>query len=111
MDTHKNSSNFWFGMLLGAGVGSLGLYFFGTKKGRKTLQKILDNAENIEVYLEEVLNDLGNKASEETDEIREKFENISVKKDIGSVLEKIRSIMPDKKEVKKYFVKDGKVLK
>lgn len=50
-----NASNFWFGFTLGAGISTSALIFFGTKKGRLFLRKLLDAAEKTETNLEDVI--------------------------------------------------------
>jgi len=44
---HKPSSNFWFGLSLGISSALILAYFFGTKKGREYVKKMLELAENL----------------------------------------------------------------
>lgn len=54
-----NYSHFWSGFSLGAVLGVAGVYFFGTKKGRKNLQKALELTENLEETVEKVMGGVG----------------------------------------------------
>lgn len=99
----KQGSGFWFGMMLGSTVGTAGLYLLGTNKGRSKLREVLDTFDSLDTN---VIEDL-QRAAEHADEQGAK----KVFSDIHSVLDKIESSIPTKKEIQKYFVKDGKVLK
>lgn len=93
-----------FGMIIGGLLGGSALYFLGTEKGRKQLRNILDTIEDLD---ESTLKELEEKGKEMLDEAKNPFESSS----IHSVLDKIQSSLPSKKEVKKYFEKDGKEMK
>lgn len=56
---HANHSHFWPGFMLGAVVGVAGVYFFGTKNGRKNLQKALELTENLEDTIEKTIGGVG----------------------------------------------------
>lgn len=100
----EQDSNFWFGLALGGAVGSAALYFLGTKDGRDRMRKVLDTVENLD---EDTLEHLKKLAAEHGEEkVAQK-----VVSDIGSVLDKIESTIPSKKDLKKYFEKDGKSMK
>lgn len=60
-----NHSHFWPGFLAGASVGIAGIYFFGTKKGRKNLQNVLDLTENLEETLEKTFGEVREDYTEE----------------------------------------------
>lgn len=102
----QDQNSFWNGLMLGSIVGSSVLYFFGTKKGREKLRNILDAVDDLDdVILEEL--DLGKEASMK----KNKDEHEEVTSNIHAVLDKIQSSLPTRKEIQKYFVKDGKLLK
>lgn len=56
---HHNRSHFWSGFSLGAVLGVSGVYFFGTKKGRKNLHRALELTENLEETVEKVMGGVG----------------------------------------------------
>lgn len=99
----KHGSGFWFGMMMGSTIGTAGLYLLGTKKGRSKLREVIDTFEHLDTNL---LEDIQKAAEHSDDTVAKK-----VFSDIHSVLDKIESSIPSKKEIQKYFVKDGKVLK
>jgi len=51
----NNSENFWSGYSLGVLSGGLLMYAFGTKKGRETLKKMLNQSETIEDNLSQLV--------------------------------------------------------
>lgn len=98
-------SNFWFGFLLGSAVAGSSAFFLGTKKGRKTLQKILELSENLEENIILIAEGLGDELKEKAKEIYEEVEKPG-KKDfltISSVLSKIKSLAPQSSSNKKRF--------
>lgn len=99
----KHGSGFWFGMMMGSAIGTAGLYLLGTEKGRHKLREILDSFDNLNA---DVLEDIKRAAVEKDDHLTKK-----VVSDIHSVLDKIESSLPSKREIQKYFLKDGKSLK
>lgn len=104
MSSQNNSktSNFWFGFSLGIISMSALIYLFGTEKGRKNLKKILDLTEN----LEETINLLGEELTGTN------IFNDDKKATLGSLLDKMKVLSPllEKKQVKKFFVKEGKII-
>lgn len=104
METNQQQNNgFWFGLLMGGLAGSAALYFLGTEHGRERLRKILDVMEHLD---DDVLQELKQKAEEHAGE-----NPGHIVSDIHSVLDKIESTIPSKKEVQKYFSKNGKSVK
>lgn len=99
----KNGNGFWFGMMLGSVVGTAGLYLLGTTKGRNKLRDVLDTFESLDTN---IIEDVKRAIAEKDDHHAKK-----VVSDIHSILDKIESSLPTKREIQKYFVKDGKVLK
>jgi gas vesicle protein len=112
MIEHKNSSNFWFGLMIGASLGAGSLYLLGTKNGRKQAKKILDAAEDWEMVLEDVLAEVDEKTIGERENVKEGLKEFgkTASGNMETVLEKIFSVA-HKHESKKYFSKDGKILK
>lgn len=91
-DTHNKS--FWSGLSLGVIVGASGLALFGTKKGRELVHKLLDVTDNFEEAASGFINDVEHHI--------ENNESLGVAKKAGftaieSLLDKIQSIMPEKK--------------
>ena len=100
----QTQSGFWFGITMGSILGSAGLYFFGTQHGRKRLRDIIDACENFEGSM---LEELGNMLTEH-EEVEGEKKTVPA---IHAVLDKIQSSIPSQKEIEKFFVKDGKILK
>ncbi|KXK10822.1 MAG: hypothetical protein UZ22_OP11002000583 [Microgenomates bacterium OLB23] len=103
---NDQQGGFLFGLVVGGVVGSSALYMLGTKEGRKKLRGILDSLEDIDGdlirELESALKDDGGSA----------IQNVkSIATDIHQVLDKIHATIPVKKQIEKYFAKDGKMLK
>lgn len=63
--TNKNlrANNFWFGFSLGVIGVSVLVYFFGTKKGRKTLKNLLEITENLEENLSQLIKEIEKEGS------------------------------------------------
>lgn len=104
MSNQNNTQNsgFWFGIIMGSVLGSGALYFLGTDTGRTKLRDILDTLENLD----------GSVIEELTSMMTEEDENgKKTVPDIHAVLDKIQSSLPAQKQVQKFFVKDGKILK
>ena len=88
-NNHK-TSNFWFGFSLGIlGTGAL-VYFFGTKKGRETMQKLLDLTENFE----ETINMLSEELTGTTIFHEDKKDSKKTFSSLGSLLSKIKVMSP-----------------
>lgn len=93
-----NVSNFWFGFLLGTTFAGSAAFLFGTKKGRKTLQKLLELSENLEENILFIAEELG-------DELKEKAEEKDLST-IGSILNKIKTLSPQHStSQKRFFIK------
>ena len=106
---NPKTSNFWFGFSLGIVSISALIYLFGTEKGRKTLKKLLDLTEN----LEDTINLLTEELTGTTIFKEEKKEgNKKTISSVNSLLDKMKILSPllEKKQVKKFFVKEGKLL-
>lgn len=103
-----NVSNFWFGFLLGTTVTGSAAYLFGTKKGRKTLQRLLELSENLEENILFIAEELGEELKEKAEEIYQEIEKPQ-KKDpmtIGSLLNKIKTLSPHHlNNQKRFFIK------
>lgn len=95
-----------FGLVMGGVVGSSALYMLGTKEGRKKLRDILDALENMD---SDLIHELETMLKDDDGAAVKQVKSIAT--DITQVLDKIQSTMPIKKQVEKYFAKDGKVLK
>lgn len=93
-------SNFWTGFTVGATV----LFFLGTKKGRITLKKLMDFAENLETNIDDIVDSASDSGSSK-DKLMQGATNI------GELITKIQSALPEKKDVKRFFAKSGKALK
>lgn len=92
----RHHSNFWFSFTLGTLFGAGGLFFIGTKQGRKLLQKIIDMSENLEGSVEEIITSFQENVHDQEKKIDDS---------LHSVLEKIRTTLPVKKEQDKPFAK------
>lgn len=108
-------SNFWSGLAMGVIFGASSLYLLGTKNGRQFIRKLLDATENLEEMGESVIDEVQNYFSEDHSEQPEaseaEQESMSGVKTVESVIEKIQSVIPEPKTIKKYFEKEGKPLK
>lgn len=109
----RSGGNYWSGFFIGAVFG-LGIFFLlGTKKGREILKRALELSQEIEEKVSDIADELEERGQEgkKSSKKIEKETSTSAGDNLNSVLKKIKSAMPSKDEVKKYFVKDGKVLK
>lgn len=97
---------FLFGLVMGGIVGSSALYMLGTKEGRKKMRNILDSLEDIDG---ELVSEIESMLKDEDGTAVKNVKSIAT--DISQVLEKIHATIPMRKQVEKYFAKDGKVLK
>jgi len=80
---NQRLTNFWFGFILGGLAVITAAYFFGTKKGRKSLQEIINFFENWEENLSELI---------EKNEIKKTREKTSTPSLISGVMEKIKTL-------------------
>lgn len=127
MSQENNScGNFWLGFFLGGIIGAFLIFVFGTKEGKKMLEKILERAEDYEEELEEKVAKLqkhGEDLLEEARSVKDKVikEIEEDKKDISTALitkmdqtlSKIEDIQKKGVELTKevhhhYFKKNGK---
>lgn len=117
-NSHKLSS-FWFGLLLGGAVTGSAAFFLGTKQGRKTLKKLLELTEDMEGTLETFFEEYGDEIKEKSIEFLEDIKkqpknqtNTSLPNStIHELLDKIKILSPGtQKKVKRFFVKEGKIL-
>jgi len=99
-------NSFMSGLVVGGMVGSVVLFFLGTKQGRSKLKNIIDAAEELDDIVKEELG-----IDSESGTKKHKEDHPDVTTNIHAVLDKIQSSLPTRKEIQKYFVKDGKLLK
>ena len=103
-------SNFWAGFAVGTLTVAGMAFFLGTKQGRATLKKILDISENLEDHVASVLQELEQSIEEKTQEVKHEIDkNQSTR--LHSILNKIKDLSQKKKEIKKFFAKDGKIVR
>lgn len=106
---HHKISNFWFGFALGAATVGTASYLLGTKQGRKTLKKMLEFSENLEENLIDLGHEFEEAVVEKGDELRNEIKKLPQEHPtFGSLLDKIRDFS-HRKEVKRFFVKEGKI--
>ncbi|MBP9815782.1 hypothetical protein KBD09_00900 [Candidatus Woesebacteria bacterium] len=103
---NEQQGGFWFGLIMGGVIGSSALYMLGTKEGRKKFRDVLDTLEDMDGDL---LSELESMLKDEDGSAMKNVKSIAT--DISHVLDKIQSTIPAKKQIDKYFAKDGKVLK
>jgi len=115
-------SNFWTGFAFGSILIGVLLYSFGTKKGRQQVKNLIALAENLGEDLDEILDALKAEFKDSSSQnnlkkIAESFEhhlNPEIKKTfrLSSIINKIKTLAPAQrqKQVKKFFVKDGKLV-
>ncbi|KKQ01604.1 MAG: hypothetical protein US11_C0006G0046 [Candidatus Roizmanbacteria bacterium GW2011_GWA2_36_23] len=105
-------SNFWFGYLLGSITVGAGVFFFGTKKGRKTLSKLLELSENLEENIMTLLEELEENIEEKGQIVQAEAKKIERNSPtISYLLDKMKLFSPHhEKKVKKFFVKEGKII-
>lgn len=99
------ATGFWFGFALGTLSLGAGLMLFGTKKGRKTVQQLLEFTENFEENAFVVLEQVQERAEEFAPLIKEEFLKPHVtppKSGIGGLLNRIKSFSPTFDKQKKY---------
>lgn len=105
MDNKSNNGNFWLGFFLGGVIGGFIIFLMGTKKGRKILEKIIDQTETYEEDLEEKLLDIEGKGENFLAEAG-KIENI--KKKVEDIAKKGVELTNEVRH--NYFRKNGKKL-
>ena len=116
MTTHETryqgGGNIWFGVAVGILLGGGGLYFLGTKDGRKLLKKIIALAEDMELSLEDVVNEV-EELFESENPVIDGQGNMDLGRhdNINTVLDKIKHVFPHENETKRYFVKEGRIQK
>ncbi len=118
MEKQNKLSAFWFGFLLGGGLTATAAFFLGTKQGRKTLKKVLELSENMEDTLEELVDEYGDEIKEKgleiADELKKNSKNLlntPESHSLHSLLDKMKVFSPaTQKKVKRFFVKEGKIL-
>jgi len=105
MASHQDStksSNFWFCFSQGIAATAMLIYLFGTSNGRQTLKNLLDLSENFEENLNSLIEEF-------TTETKSDKHEIST---LGSILNKMKIFSPllEKKQVKKFFLKEDKLI-
>jgi len=112
MERNQRISNFWFGFSLGILFTSFFAFLFGTKKGRKILKNFLEYSENYEENLRQFLEEIRfllkeNQKNSKKNVHQEKEVNLN----FSGIVERIKYLAnPIKKQTKKFFVKEGKIL-
>lgn len=80
---HK-SANLWLGFALGSVTVGLLSYFFGTKKGRENLKKLIELTENLGENIEKIAEEVEKLMIEKT------HEEMKDKPGIGNLLDKMK---------------------
>ena len=104
---NKSASTFWFGFALGTSVAVGAAFLLGTKKGRQTLQKVLDMSENLEENIMSIMEEIEERIVDE--DVTPQLEENKPKQShssIHSLLNKIKFLSPGSSKEKKFFVKD-----
>ncbi len=101
------SNGFWFGFALGTMATGVSLFLFGTKRGRKTVEQMLNLSENFEENALLILEELQEKTAEYVPEINEILKQNNSKKSahtgISGLLNRINLLSPSHdKQQKKY---------
>ncbi len=102
-------TNFWLGFAFGGIMAGGAAYLLGTKQGRKTLKTILEMSENWEENLAEIIEEVGQELGEKGSEIIQEFKKQPPVKNHSSIqglLTKMRSLSPENKKEKRFFVKE-----
>lgn len=107
---HTPQSSFWFGFALGSITLAAGAFLFGTKQGRKTLQKMLELSENLEDNVVSLVQEVGETIETHGEEVREAVQKAPQavnQSSLGSLLTKMRLFSPHPhKQPKKFFTKE-----
>lgn len=105
---HQKLNSFWFSFTLGISFGVALSFLFGTKKGRKTLQKILEMAEALEErgvdFIEEVEKEFNKPTISKT------INEIKESSGLGNLIERIKSVSLEKNKSNSFLLKTGKYL-
>ena len=116
---NHNLSSFWFGLVLGGIMTGSAAFFLGTKQGRKTLKRVIEMTEDmegtLETFFEEYGDEIREKGKELLDDVKKLPKNnthtTSSSSTIHGLLDKIRIFSPEtQKKVKRFFVKEGKIV-
>lgn len=91
---NKETHPFWSGFVVGSLVGTGIMYLIGTKKGRETAQKVLENTENFENSIQSILTFL-----RDTDILPLENENPK-SNSINTIIDKINDVVSNKNSKK-----------
>mgnify|MGYP000552836190 CR=1 FL=1 len=112
MEKREKVSNFWFGFSLGILFSAFFAFLFGTKKGRKILKNFLQYSENYEESFRHFLEEVKFLLKEELQ--NDKKNNHQEKKlslGFSEIVDRIKYLAhPVKKQTKKFFVKEGRIV-
>jgi len=106
---HKLETNFWSGLSLGVFFGAASLFFLGTKKGRAKVKQLLESLEDFEDVAGDIVEDVRTYIEENenhldsTGKIPDKIREVHEETHLQSIIDKIQSVLPEKREIKKYF--------
>ena len=102
-------SNFWFGFAVGTSIMAAGAYLLGTKKGRETLQQILEYAEKVEFGSDEFVHIISslrkNDNTENTQTSSEHKNNLNTHTTLDGIMGKVREFADKSKSDKREFIK------
>lgn len=107
----NKGNKFWPGFSLGTVFASLALFLFGTKGGRRFLKRLIEAAEELEGSFDELLDEIEEISTEKIKTRQSSSASHKAEGHISGVMERIKSVLPVRREVKKYFVRDGKIVK
>ncbi|NTU73069.1 hypothetical protein HGB07_02745 [Candidatus Roizmanbacteria bacterium] len=112
MKNQSNHSNFWSGYAMGAASAALIAYFMGSKNGRAKLQSMITFVEEHELDPDKIIEMITNftQASEENPESEPHEPQQPEPTNIHSLMGKMKNLLEEKKEIKKFLVKSGKIL-
>ena len=92
IERNQSNSPFISGVMLGGVLGSMGLYFFGTARGRAKMRQILDACEHVEEIVEE--------HEKHHHESKKNSLETTVVSDVENLMSKLKSILPENKSLK-----------
>jgi len=105
-------SNFWFGFAVGTSIMAVGAYLLGTKKGRETLQQILEYAEKVEFGSDEFIHIISSlRKGENSDDTQissstsDQHSNLNVHTTLDSIMGKVKEFADKSKSEKREFIK------